>query len=221
MATSDRIMGDFTILRKWSNLEGAYLICTLVAVQTLSLYNNLMQQEATLIATSRLLQHLIQHRIKLPLPRIAEVHGFVILYDLIQGRRRLARITRLLMIIIKLSLYRLQIILCSKNSSKKTQTQEIKQLKQFITIVQAKLPRRTNNYTRLRAYLKLWQIKVFTITKNIHWIITLHKLQLSEVALGHTLKTAILLKRTQLFNQLIIVERWNKMQGYYWLPPFL
>jgi len=147
-----------------------------VAVQTLSQYNNLMHREAAKITISRQLSQLIRHRIRGTIARTAELLGFVIPYDSMQGRLGLT--TRLLLKMVKLSLNRRLIIKFSKNSSRKTQTQEIKQLKQFIIMeVGAKLVRRTNKYTRRWAYLKLCPIKVFTITRNTLRIMTPHKLQ--------------------------------------------
>lgn len=138
-----------------------------VAVQTQSQYNNLMHRETTLITTNRLRQLLIQHRIKQILARIAEELGFVIPYDPMLGSLGLT-ISRLLLKMVNLSLNRRQIILFSKNSLKKTQTQEIRQLKQFITMVaEAKLVRRTSNYIRRWGYLRLCPTKVYTIIKNI------------------------------------------------------
>lgn len=130
MVLSGKIMEVFTILRKWNNLEGAYLICISVAVQTLSQYNNLMHREAAKITISRQHSQLIRHRIRGTIARTAELLGFVIPYDSMQGRLGLT--TRLLLKMVNLSLNRRLIIKFSKNSSRKTQTQEIKQLKQFI-----------------------------------------------------------------------------------------
>jgi len=137
-----------------------------VAVQTLSQYNNLMHREAAKITTSRQFNQLIRHRIRGTIARTAELLGFVIPYDSMQGR--LGPTTRLLQKMVNLSLNRRLIIKFSKNSSRKTQTQEIKQLKQFIIMgMEAKLVRRTNKFIRRWAYLRLFPTKVYTITRNI------------------------------------------------------
>ena len=162
-----------------------------------------------------LFQQLIKLRIRATLARTAEVLGSAILYDSMQGR--LGQTTRLLLKMVNLSLNRRPIIKFSKNSLRKTLTQEIKQLKQFIIMgVEAKLVRRTNKYTRRWAYLRLCPIKVFTITRNIFRIMSPHKSQWSEVPLAHTLKTVTFHKQTLLFNRVILAVRWqNQMPGYY------